>query len=163
MTNAETPKVWCSSDVLRDIRDLAMEKAPLETGGCFAGYYDSDSNDVVITDVIGPGPRAVHMRMRFVADRKFHDEMLEELWQRSNRITRYVGDWHTHPGGGSGLSFTDRAFMKHALHSRRAYLRYSLVAIVYGDLTEACFWSLERSGRRFGILSRVRSLEVVQF
>jgi len=163
VTSAGKPRVWCNAEVLSDLGTLARDKEPLETGGCFAGHYVDDSEDVVITNVIGPGPRAIHMRTRFVADRKFHDDALEELWQRSNRTIRYVGDWHSHPDGAPGLSSVDKAFMKHALRSRHSYLRYSLVAIVYGDLSQAHFWCLERSRRRFGFLSGVRTLEVVQY
>lgn len=163
MLSAGGPRVWCSHKVQDDLCELAAEMAPLETGGCFAGYYARNSLDVVITDVIGPGPDAIHMRTRFISDRKFHDLVLANLWKRSKHIVRYVGDWHTHPQGSSNLSSVDKAFMKHALHSRYAYLKYSLVAIVHDDLTETKFWCLLPSCRRYGIFSSFIDLKVTSY
>lgn len=163
MSIVESPKVWCNRQVLNDLRELAAQEKPLETGGCFAGYYPQESQDIVITDVIGPGSDAVHMRTRFVPDREFHDHALEKLWERSQHKIRYVGDWHTHPGGSSALSSIDKAFMRHALRSRAAYLKYALVAIVFGDLSDMRFWCLYRSSLKFGILSRFSGLDVINY
>jgi integrative and conjugative element protein (TIGR02256 family) len=160
---AERPKVWCAGAVLESLRTLAGEHSPLETGGCLAGYYARGTEDVVVTHAIGPGPRALHRRTEFVADRAFHDEVLALLWEGSQGKIRYIGDWHTHPGGSPQLSSLDRAFMRHAAKSQDAFLKYSPVAIVYGELTAVRFWSYRRARRLLGIPSRFRALEVIPY
>lgn len=163
MTSATDPRVWCAGSVLESFWALAAEHAPLETGGCLAGYYPKDTDDVVVTHVIGPGPAASHKRTKFVADRIFHDEELAVLWETSRRRIRYVGDWHSHPGGSSRLSSLDKVFMRHAVKTRQAYLKFSLVAIVYGELTSVRFWAYSRSQRLFGVFPQFRELEVVPY
>jgi integrative and conjugative element protein (TIGR02256 family) len=159
--SATNPNIWCSSHAMDTLSRLAADMAPLETGGCLAGYYARNSEDAVVTNVIGPGPNATHMRTRFVSDRVFDDESLAALWETSRHTIRYIGDWHTHPGGSSGPSLMDKAFMKHALRSRDAALKYSLVAIVYGDLTEARFWCLRP--RSLWMLSSFSELNVIRY
>lgn len=162
-TSAASPKIWCSGAVLESFWALAAERSPLETGGCLAGYYPKDSDDVVVTHVIGAGPAATHKRTEFVADRAFHDEALAVLWETSQRRIRYVGDWHTHPGGSPQLSSLDKAFMKHAAKSQDAFLNCSLVAIVYGELTAVRFWSYSRSRSLLGVFPKFRELEVISY
>jgi integrative and conjugative element protein (TIGR02256 family) len=161
--SAANPRVWCAQAALESFWTLAAEHSPLETGGCLAGYYATGTDDVVVTHVIGPGPAAIHKRTEFVADRAFHDEVLVVLWETSQGRTRYVGDWHTHPSGSSQLSSMDKAFMEHAAKSKEAFLKYSLVAIVYGELTAVRFWSYGRSRRLLGFLPRVRALEIIPY
>ena len=162
-TSAASPKVWCAHAVLQSFWALAAERSPLETGGCLAGYYAKDTDDVVITHVIGPGPAATHQSTTFLADRDYHDEMLAVLWETSKRRIRYVGDWHTHPGGSPQLSLLDRAFMKHAARDQDALLKCSLVAIVYGDLTAVRFWSYSRPRCPLNVFPKFRALQVIPY
>jgi integrative and conjugative element protein (TIGR02256 family) len=161
--SAANPKVWCAAAVLESFWTLAAEHSPLETGGCLAGYYARGTDDVVVTHVIGPGLGATHNRTEFLADRAFHDEVLAVLWETSQGRIRYVGDWHTHPGGSPQLSSLDMAFMKHAAKSQEAFLKYSLVAIVYGELTDVRFWSYRRSHCLLGHFPKFRALEVTSY
>lgn len=149
MRSAAPLKLWVRKSVIEAIAAEALARAPLETGGCLAGYYASGSAEVVISQAIGPGPKAHHAEARFVPDRVHHDRELEKLWKRSGRSVRYIGDWHSHPDGSSELSRVDREFMRHALGTRHSYLSYGLVALVYGRLDTMQFWCLTRG--RFGL------------
>jgi integrative and conjugative element protein (TIGR02256 family) len=157
------PRVWCDRHVMDSFWRLAAAKTPLETGGCLAGYYTPPTNDVVVTHVIGPGPSATHRRTRFVPDRAFDDGALSDLWETSNYCIRYVGDWHTHPGGSSHLSSTDKAFMQHALRDPKSFLKYAVVAIVFGQLTDVRFWYLDTLGRNIWNIPGFRELDLVQY
>lgn len=88
------------------LADHADEKLPLETGGTLLGYW-SDGDEVLIQDVTGPGPNAVHERHRFVPDHEWQRETIAERYDASGRITTYLGDWHTHPAGGCTPSERD--------------------------------------------------------
>lgn len=77
---------------------LGDEKSPLETGGMLLGYV-SDSGEVVVTEIIGPGPNAIHGRFRFLPDADYQQEKLTAHHIQTNGVESYLGDWHTHPRG----------------------------------------------------------------
>ncbi len=71
--------------------------APLETGGVLLGYGDLEGSDVVVVDVLGPGPRAEHGRSGFHPDSRWQAEQVAARYEASDRIVTYLGDWHSHP------------------------------------------------------------------
>lgn len=88
--------------------DEARRVSPNETGGVLLGYWAHVGVEAVITDSVGPGPRAIHRRSSFVPDYDFHDAEIHRRYTRSGRRLEYVGDWHTHPTGTLMLSRKDR-------------------------------------------------------
>lgn len=161
MPTVKPNRIWVSSDVLETLSGSAAEKTPLETGGCLAGYYSEAGAELVISHALGPGPNAEHSAFRFVPDRKYDDRELAKLWTSSGRAVRYVGDWHSHPRGPSELSSVDRAFMRHALGTRKAYLKYALVCLVYGDLKRTRWWCLVK--RPFGLGREFYEIPIVTY
>lgn len=85
---------------------------PLETGGVLLGYWSEDRSEVVIMDVTGPGPNAVHSKTEFIPDDEYQDRMIDEIYARSGRQHTYLGDWHTHPFGEESLSYKDRRTLR---------------------------------------------------
>ncbi|MEA2379142.1 MAG: hypothetical protein QOD13_3049 [Thermoleophilaceae bacterium] len=71
--------------------------APDETGGVLLGYAEQDGDDVVVLDVLGPGPNAKHDRARFEPDGRWQAERVAERYEASGRVVAYLGDWHSHP------------------------------------------------------------------
>lgn len=89
------------------MREWADMHFPNEVGGMLVGY-EADTGDVVVREVIGPGPLATHSPTRFQPDSQYQQLQLEKKFAQSGGVNTYLGDWHTHPGGISGLSPTDR-------------------------------------------------------
>lgn len=91
---------------------LAIEgrqAAPHETGGILMGYRDtSNPHRLVITDVVGPGPKAVHTPHSFEPDWEWQQQRVAEIYRASDGQTTYLGDWHTHPTGTPFPSRLDR-------------------------------------------------------
>jgi len=85
----------------------ASRCAPEETGGVVLGYWVDDS-EAVITEHVGPGPDAQHDITGFVPDAQYQRERIAQIYERTGRTHTYLGDWHSHPLGGLGLSRTDR-------------------------------------------------------
>lgn len=98
---------WVSRDAYKEMLRLASLKFPFETGGMLLGYT-AENGDVVITGVVGPGPKAEHYRFRFRPDTEFQQEQLETHFSRTEGVETYLGDWHTHPKGSCSLSIIDR-------------------------------------------------------
>ena len=108
------PRLWITSRHLSEMMTEASAKVPLETGGILMGYTAQpvgtnarEWNAGVVTAAIGPGPRAVHERNRFVPDHEFHRAEVARLYEHSGRTWRYLGDWHSHPGTAAYMSPTD--------------------------------------------------------
>jgi integrative and conjugative element protein (TIGR02256 family) len=92
-------KVWIADSAISTILAEAADRAPLETGGMLVGYRGDDRPDLVVTAATGPGPRARHRRYTFAPDGRWQQRLLAAMYEESGRVTTYLGDWHSHPGG----------------------------------------------------------------
>jgi integrative and conjugative element protein (TIGR02256 family) len=106
--------------------------APDETGGMLLGYATDDGPqaDVVVTDVLGAGPKAKRLRSRFEPDGSWQQERLERLYRSSGRTTTYLGDWHSHPTGGVRPSETDRNTYERVSKDRQSRRPHPVVVII---------------------------------
>ena len=84
--------------------------APKETGGVVMGYKLKET--FYITDVVGPGKKAVHDNNSFLPDNNFHEKEIARIYNESGRIHTYLGDWHTHPGQRPYLSARDKKTLR---------------------------------------------------
>ena len=92
-------RVWVS-DAVRDEFVVEAERAgDYETGGILIGYWTPDGSQAVVTQIIGPGPGALHTRTKFVPDTEYQEVEITRIYLESGRIQTYLGDWHTHPEG----------------------------------------------------------------
>jgi integrative and conjugative element protein (TIGR02256 family) len=96
------------------------------------GYRTGDyaDADLVVTDAISAGPRAVRGRVRFAADGEWQQRRLEDLYEASGRITTFLGDWHTHPRGGVRPSQADRRTFRAVAKESDARTKFPLMLIL---------------------------------
>jgi integrative and conjugative element protein (TIGR02256 family) len=123
-------RLWILSDALARIVEEANRQAPLETGGLLLGY-ERDS-EIVVTEVIGPGPAAGHGATTFIPDHEHQETELARLYEASGRRHTYLGDWHSHPGGSATLSRTDRRTLRRIARSPQARAPRPLMVVVHG-------------------------------
>ncbi len=97
-----------------------------------AGYRTGQgiNADVVITDVIPTGPRAVRRRGRFVPDGEWQQRRLEGLYEESGRVTTFLGDWHTHPHSGARPSRIDLRTFRTVANQKEARAPFPLMLII---------------------------------
>lgn len=91
----------------RRIAALLEEAAPAETGGLLVGLVDSKARTVYVTRTLPAPPDSVGDPGRFFRGVEKVPEKLSCIAERTGGVLHYVGDWHSHPGGGPGLSRTD--------------------------------------------------------
>lgn len=153
----------------------ATRAFPLETGGLLLGYDDPATAQVVIRQVVGPGPRAAHGLSRFFPDHDYHRRETARIYASSGRITSYLGDWHSHPGGGTALSPTDRRTLARIARAQTARAPRPIMIVLagtplpadisplpYGDDAEwrVGVWQLLYSPSRWdAVLGRIRPVE----
>lgn len=109
--NARAGVVLLPTEVHGTMLDDAYQWAPKETGGMLIGYRAEQHGRlaIVVTGLIDPGPEATRGATQFVPDGRWQQRQLEEVYERSGRVTTYLGDWHSHPRGRGRPSGKDLA------------------------------------------------------
>lgn len=124
---------WIHKSVWNELLSEADRCFPNETGGVLLGYESVDTNDVVITYAVGPGPNAIHELASFVPDSIWQQAQIDDYYRESGRTKTYLGDWHTHPSGGSHFSSKDRGTLKRIARTPEARAPSPIMAILYGE------------------------------
>ena len=92
------------------IRAGARERsAEHETGGLLFGELDETLGIAWVTNVSGPPRDSTFSPEGFVCGTHGTKEFCEDYDTRTRGIVRYVGTWHSHPGGAARPSLTDYA------------------------------------------------------
>lgn len=108
------------------------DKYPLETGGVLAGYCSENDHDIVITQVFGPGPMAVHGRSSYVPDYEFDEERVGEVFDQSDGGATYLGDWHSHPNNIAYLSWRDKWALRNISRYKKNYVENPVMLMLGG-------------------------------
>jgi integrative and conjugative element protein (TIGR02256 family) len=122
-------KVWLEKAAYTHILEEALHKMPCETGGILMGYW-SNEDEVVVTAIVGPGPKAVHKLTSFVPDNEYHKQEISWRYEQSGYTETYLGDWHTHPFTASYLSDRDKKTLKKIADFEHARLEKPLMMIL---------------------------------
>lgn len=100
-------EVRIKGDLERNLLAMLEKAAPAETGGLLVGFVSQKTKTVYITRALPAPPDSVGGPGRFVRGVAEVPEELHRIAERTGGVLHYVGDWHSHPGGGPGLSRTD--------------------------------------------------------
>lgn len=115
------------------IRTSARRVGPrVETGGLLFGEIDEFLKVIWITEISGPPPDSVASELEFVCGVQGTQELHEEKERRTRGAVRFLGMWHTHPGGIAEPSGTDLGAMQKLRASAMRPPRNFLMLIVGG-------------------------------
>lgn len=146
------PRILIDEAIYGEMEAEAVRSYPLETGGALLGYRATvDESLLQVTAQTGPGKNAKHKKHRFEPDGEWQQRKISKAYRESGRITTYLGDWHSHPGGSSSPSWTDRATSSKVARSLEGRMPDPLTVILFGgpeDWDIAVFqrgrWRLKR-------------------
>jgi integrative and conjugative element protein (TIGR02256 family) len=114
------------------------------------GYWAQHPSAPVITAAIGPGPRAVHEKHRFVPDYDYHEQEIARQYLLADGALQYLGDWHTHPGQAGDLSTKDYTTLARIAYSRRARAPQALMLILaHGPRWGPVLWRARKKKQLF--------------
>lgn len=141
----------------------AASKYPLESGGLFLGTQEADGV-ALATDMIGPGPGAIHSRRSLEFDHEWQNAKIAALYAASGRRIGFLGEWHTHPDAHSGtMSTLDKATLLELSIYEKLRAPDAVMAILFGRGAEwqAEAWRIESAKIALGTfitihLARVR-------
>jgi proteasome lid subunit RPN8/RPN11 len=91
------------------MRDMLHRDQPNETGGILLGQVDVQRHTVYVTEALGPPADSERRPYRFKKGTRGVSEIITSAMAETGGLISYVGEWHTHPVGGTALSSTDRA------------------------------------------------------
>jgi integrative and conjugative element protein (TIGR02256 family) len=144
--------VWIDERARAVIETEAVSRARAETGGALFGF--GSDYELVVVCAYGPGPRAKHRRHSFEPHPATTDALMRAVRNSSERRYRYLGSWHSHPGGAPRPSGTDVLTTEYVANESEVRLPRPLVMIqatelrrgtpVLGQL-RAWHWSTEES------------------
>lgn len=120
---------WFTRSALRSITNEHARHQRLETGGVLFGYW-SGSDEVVVTDATGAGPRARHAAAAYEPDTAHDATEIARLYEASGRLHTYLGDWHSHPSGDVHLSRRDRRTLRDIARYDEARAPTPLMAVL---------------------------------
>jgi integrative and conjugative element protein (TIGR02256 family) len=142
-----------SADILLAETDRTF---PLETGGVLMGYVTG--KELVISEIIGPGPDAIHRTHSFTPDYAYQEIEVARIYEASCRKWTYLGDWHSHPRQKwPNLSAKDIQTLHRIGRSKKARIAAPLMLISSGQPTA---WKLNIWQWQPGKLFRSRSRAV---
>lgn len=133
-------KCWIDTQAMMSIIAEANSKYPLETGGMLIGYRKG--SDAIVTDVVGPGPNAIHKKLFFEHDNNWQRKQADELFYATDGQLRYLGDWHSHPDGPVQTSSLDLQTVKLIRNTPEALTPNPLMLIIGGDFSKYAVWEL---------------------
>jgi integrative and conjugative element protein (TIGR02256 family) len=112
-------------------REAALSADGNETGGVLLGFDPNAAGEMVVTQAGDPGPCAIRNPDFFNRDLK-HSQALADAAYRLDR-SRWIGDWHTHPLGGSTPSGKDMKTYRSFLATEDLDFSVFLAVIVTPD------------------------------
>lgn len=136
--------VWIGKENLRLMCAEASDKYPNETGGCFNGYYTGNNKELVLTNIIGPGPNAVHGRYYFKPDDDWQTEEIAKIYGESGRAHIYLGDWHVHTAPNEKLSWKDKKTLRRIAKYAPARIKTPIMGVMcFHQKWELTVWQLK--------------------
>jgi integrative and conjugative element protein (TIGR02256 family) len=134
--------VWIGRSLLEFIESEAVKWSTLETGGVFAGYCVRD--EIVVTQVVGPGPNAMHKATMFIPDYQFHNREIARIFKESNGREYYLGDWHTHPNSTAYLSGMDKETLEEIGNYKRNRIFKPIMLVMATNPINVGVWIYHR-------------------
>lgn len=124
--------VWISQESLNALHVASADWFPLEAGGLLIGYWCSP-NECVIQHATTPGAGAKHSRYGYVPDYEHDERQTARFHARSDGVSMYLGDWHSHPNTRSPyLSPQDRRALRNIALSEDARVPRPLSLVCAG-------------------------------
>lgn len=126
-------QIRIAAGVAATMSTLMRKHSPSETGGILVGRIAAPRKTIYVTRLVPAPPDSRGTPWVFTRGTEKLPEALDLVRQRTGGLLTYLGEWHTHPMGGSDLSDTDKG----AVISLRSILDHvglpTLVTIVTPD------------------------------
>lgn len=119
---ASTIKVKISPEVYKSLKSFQCTNSfSVEYGGIIVGYYDATENTYVVTDITWPQKNDIQAKFHFVRKDPAHQSIMDDLWEKSESVKSYLGEWHSHREKCPSPSWIDKNSWKKKAKEQRNY------------------------------------------
>ncbi|OQP44869.1 hypothetical protein A4H97_10960 [Niastella yeongjuensis] len=118
----------------------------IETGGVLAGYITPD-NEIVITNVSGPGQNSVRSANKFEKDIAYCQSFLNDVYKESSGKYVYIGEWHSHPSKDNRPSGTDLKSLSDISWQKEYLTNHPVMIILSNTGDPSC--TVHPAGKRY--------------
>jgi proteasome lid subunit RPN8/RPN11 len=101
-------QVRIAAAAAKEMTELMRRNSPSETGGILVGRVAATRKTIYVTRLVPAPPDSRGTPWVFTRGTEQLPEALASVERRTGGLLTYVGEWHTHPMGGSDLSDTDK-------------------------------------------------------
>lgn len=78
-----------------------------EAGGILIGKENKSNENIIINHITVPMTKDERKQNKFIRKDKRHIELFKNLYEKSDKTLRYIGEWHTHPEAIPNFSYID--------------------------------------------------------
>jgi integrative and conjugative element protein (TIGR02256 family) len=153
-----TKTIWLDPRARVLIEQETLKRPRVETGGALFGYEDGES--VVVGCAYGPGPRAKHRPTSFEPHSATTRALMDAVRTASGCRYRYLGSWHSHPGGAACPSAQDAATARLVAREPQVLLPQPILLIQASLLGSAGVTLAELGAWRLGASDALERCEI---
>lgn len=121
-----------------------LDKHCPESGGVLIGKHLNSGGSLLVEELTPPQISDKQGRCEFYRSAE-HDKLVNEVWQKSNRHSTFVGLWHTHPEPIPKYSSIDKQDWQNALVQSK-FEGDKLLFVIVGQ-THIRVWMGSKSAR----------------
>lgn len=119
-----------SQHCLDEIEDYSYMHYPLEFGGYLLGGYSRDMKRIYITNILIAENKINGREFFQPIDNSAVHKKITEIFDKTQGLINYIGEWHTHPEMGNFFSGTDFDSIKKQAKSKDIFTNNPLLCIV---------------------------------
>ncbi|MET4198710.1 ThiF family adenylyltransferase [Bradyrhizobium sp. LA6.12] len=101
-------QIRIAATAAKQMSELMRRHSPSETGGILIGRRAATRKTIYVTRLVPAPPDSRGTPWVFMRGTEKLPEAIALVERRTGGLLTYVGEWHTHPAGGSDLSDTDK-------------------------------------------------------
>jgi hypothetical protein len=119
-----------SQHCLNEIEHYSYMHYPLEFGGFLLGGYSRDMNRIYLTNILIAENKINGPAFFQPIDNSAVHKKITKIFDKTQGLINYIGEWHTHPGMGNFYSGTDFDSIKKQAKSKNIFTNNPLLCVV---------------------------------
>lgn len=127
--NADGLNILLPETIWQAIQAEVVRFYPNECGGILIGRIDAGTDTAVIEQMIMPAKNTA-TPVFFKRLAKGINQLLSDLFKKSDGVSRYLGEWHSHPNSIPEPSFIDLSTMRKIAANKNITIKTPLLLIV---------------------------------
>ncbi|WP_273400036.1 Mov34/MPN/PAD-1 family protein [Traorella massiliensis] len=123
-------KLIINQEVIDEINKYRQIDGSNESGGILLGKKELNNDTYVISNVTVPSIYDRSSKTSFIRNKNCTQQQINEMWETSNGIVNYMGEWHTHSVNEPIPSITDKRLINQLYKDGTNVFRYFFMIIL---------------------------------